>query len=169
PIPAIQDAARPGLVNLSTDHAGVARYAPMIFDGGGTVLPSFALAAASAALGTEPVLGRATLKLAARSISTDLGYHLPIRYYGPRGSFSQLSAARVLRGEVGAHEVHGQVVILGATATGVGDKFATPFDSSVPGAEVLATAVSNLLAGDALVRTEAIRKIDAATAMMLPV
>src|SRR5438477_325284 len=87
PIPAIQDAARPGLVNLSTDHAGVARYAPMIFDGGGTVLPSFALAAASAALGTEPVLGRATLKLAARSISTDLGYHLPIRYYGPRGSF----------------------------------------------------------------------------------
>jgi CHASE2 domain len=36
----------------------------------------------------------------------------------------------------------------GATASGTGDRFATPFDRVTPGVEIFATANSNLLAGD---------------------
>jgi adenylate cyclase len=168
PIAAIRDAARTGLVNISTDYAGVPRYVPMIFQAGNTVLPSFALAASSTALRSDPVLGRDSLELAARTVSMDLGYHLPIRYYGPRGSVRQFSAARALRADLDADDVRGQVVLLGATAVGLGDTFATPFDRVVPGIEIFATAVSNILAGDGLVRTGIVRRIDATTAILLP-
>jgi adenylate cyclase len=168
PIAAIRDATRTGLVNLSTDYSGVPRYVPMVFRTGDTIVPSFALAAASAALSTEPVLGRGTIKLAARTVSMDLGYHLPIRFYGPRGSIRQFSAARAMRGELQADDVRGQVVLLGATAVGLGDTFATPFDRVVPGVEINATAISNILAGDGLVRTSRIRWIDASAACLLP-
>jgi adenylate cyclase len=55
------------------------------------------------------------------------------------------------------------------TATGLGDAFATPFDRVAPGVEIFATAISNLLSGDTLARTPSIRRVDAATAVGLPV
>jgi adenylate cyclase len=169
PITAVRDSARTGLVNLATDHGGVPRHVPMIFLVGDSIMPSFALAASAAALNTEPVLGPDTLKLAARTVSMDLGYHLPIRYYGPQGSIKQLSAVRLLRGDLAADDVRGQTVLLGATAVALGDTYATPFDRAVPGVEIFATAISNLLAADGLVRTNLIRKIDAAAAILLAV
>jgi adenylate cyclase len=99
----------------------------------------------------------------------DLGYHLPLNYYGPRGAIRQFSAVRVLHGELDPDDVRGQVVVVGATGLGLGDKFATPFDRVTPGVEVLATAISNLLAGDGLVKTKFIRMADAAAAIVLPV
>jgi len=165
----IRAAAKVGLVNVATDAAGIPRYIPMIYRAGDNVIPSFALAAASAALDTEPVLGLETIKLAARNTSTDLGFHLPIRYYGPGGSIPHFSAARILRRELDADDVRGQVVVLGATAAGAGDTFATPFDRVVPGVEIFATGISNLLAGDGLVRTALVRKIDAGAAVILPI
>jgi adenylate cyclase len=167
PIPVVRDATRTGLVNLATDNSGVPRYVPMIFRAGDSIIPSLALAASAAALNTEPVIASGTLKLAARTVSMDLGYHLPIRYYGPRESIRQFSAVRVLRGDLAPDDVRGQIVLLGATAAALGDTFATPFDHVVPGVEIFATAITNLLAGDGLVRTNSIRKIDAATAILL--
>jgi len=168
PTPDIRAAAKAGLVNVATDAVGIPRYIPMIYLAGDNVIPSFALAAASAALGTEPVLGIETIKLAARNTSTDLGFYLPIRYYGPRGTIRHFSAVQILRGDLGANEVRGQVVVLGATAVGAGDTFATPFDRVVPGVEIFATGISNLLSGDGLVHTALIRKIDAGAAVTLP-
>jgi adenylate cyclase len=168
PIAAVRDASRSGLVNLATDHSGIPRHVPMIFHSGDTIVPSFALAVSSVALHTEPMLGPGTLKLASRTVSMDLGYHLPIRYYGPRGSIRQFSAARALRGNLDLNDVRGQIVLLGATAIALGDTFATPFDRVVPGVEIFATAVSNIIAGDGLIRTSLIRKIDASTAIVLP-
>ena len=169
PIDAINNSGRAGLVNISTDHAGVPRYIPAIYRAGDLVIPSFALAAASAALNTDASFGDGTVRLAARTARTDLGYHLPIAYYGPRGTIRQFSAVRALRGDLAPDDVRGQLVILGATGFGLGDKFATPFDRLTPGVEVLATAISNTLAGDGLQKTRFIRIADAAAAILLPV
>jgi len=168
PITAMRSAARIGLVNVSTDETGIPRFVPMIFRAGDTIAPSFVLAAASAALNTEPILGNDTLKLAARTVHMDSGYHLPIRYYGPRGTVRQFSAAQVLRGKLDPEEVRGQVVVIGMTAIGLSDTFATPFDRIVPGVEIVATAISNLLSGDGLIRNGLTREIDAAVAIVLP-
>jgi adenylate cyclase len=169
PTASIRAAAKAGLVNVVTDASGIPRYIPMIYRAGDNVIPSFALASAAAALDTEPVLGPETIKLAGRNTPTDLGFHLPIRYYGPGGSIAHFSAARILRGQVDANDVRGQVIVLGVTAAGAGDTFATPFDRVVPGVEIFATGISNLLAGDGLVRTALVRRIDAGAAVILPV
>ncbi len=168
PIDAIRDAAHVGLANVSTDASGIPRYIPMIYQIPDGVIPSFALAAASAALGAEPVIGPDSIELAGRTTKMDLGYHMPVRYYGPAGSFRRISAAEVLRGGFEPESVRGQIVVVGFTATGVGDTFATPFDRVSPGAEIFATAISNLLNGDALARTPSTRRIDAAAAVGLP-
>jgi adenylate cyclase len=168
PIAPIRDAAETGLANVSTDASGIPRYVPMIFEIPDGVLPSFALAAASAAAGAEPVFGPDRIELGGRMVKTDLGYHLPIRYYGPGGSFARLSAARLLRGDLGADALRDQVVVVGMTAAGLADTFATPFDRVTPGVEVFATSISNLLSGETLARTPTTRRIDAAMAAGLP-
>jgi len=169
PIGQIADHVRAGLANISTDHAGVPRYISALYRTGNGVFPSFALAACSAALNTDPAFGDGTLNLLSRTLRTDLGYHLPISYYGPRGTIRQFSAARALRGDLDPERVKGQLVVLGATGLGLGDTFATPFDRMTPGVEVLATAISNMLAADGLQKTRFIRMLDAAAAILLPV
>ena len=168
PIEELREAAKPGLVNIATDASGIPRFIPMIFRSGDKLVPSFALAAASVALNTEPVFARESIRVSGRRIEMDLGYHLPIRYYGPKGSFREISAARLLRGDQARDEIEGQVVVLGVTALGAGDTFATPFDRIVPGVEIFATGISNLLAGDGLIRTTLVRRIDAGSAILLP-
>jgi adenylate cyclase len=169
PTEAIRDATQTGLANVSTDLSGIPRYVPMTFELPDGVAPSFALAAASASVGADPVFGPDRIELAGRTIKMDLGYHLPIRYYGPAGSFRQYSAAKLLRGDLDAQSVRGQVVVVGMTAAGLADVFATPFDRVAPGVEIFATAISNLLSGDRLARTPSTRRIDAAIATGLPV
>jgi adenylate cyclase len=169
PTDAIRDATQTGLANVSTDLSGIPRYVPMIFELPDGVAPSFALAAASASVGADPLFGPDRIELAGRTIKMDLGYHLPIRYYGPAGGFRRYSAAKLLRGDLDAESVRGQVVVVGVTAAGLTDVFATPFDRVAPGVEIFATAISNLLSGDRLARTPSTRRIDAAIATGLPV
>jgi adenylate cyclase len=169
PTDVIRDAAATGLANVSTDRSGIPRYVPMIFEVRDGVAPSFALAAASLATGAEPVFGSNGIELAGRAIATDLGYHLPIRYYGPAGSVRRYSSAKLLKGELDAGALRDRSVVVGVTAVGLGDTFATPFDRIAPGAEIFATAIGNLLSGETLARTPATRRVDAVMAAGLPV
>jgi adenylate cyclase len=169
PTDVIRDATQTGLANISTDSGGVPRYIPMIFEIPDGLAPSLALASASAAVGADPVFGEDRIKLAGRTTETDLGYHLPIRYYGPAGSFTRYSAAKLSNGDLDGQSLRGQVVVVGMTVTGLADTFATPFDRVAPGVEIFATAISNLLSGDTLARTPSTRRLDAAMAIGLPV
>jgi adenylate cyclase len=169
PVDVIRDAALAGLANVSTDASGVPRYIPLIYPSPDGAAPSFALAAASSALGADPVFGPDSVQIGDRTTTTDLGYHMPLRYYGPAASFTRVSAAKLLSGAIEPELLRGQVVVVGMTAAGFGDTFATPFDRVAPGAEIFATAISNLLNGDALVRSRATRRLDGAAAVSLPV
>ena len=168
PIDAIRDAAQAGLANISTDSGGVPRYIPMIFQTPDGVAPSFALAAAAQGLEAQPILAPDRIEIAGQSRAMDLGYHMSLRFYGPAGTFRRISATRLLRGDVDPEALSGKVVVVGVTATGAADAFATPFDRVAPGAEVFATAIGNLMAGDGLARTPWTRRIDAAAAIALP-
>jgi adenylate cyclase len=169
PVDAVRDAAQVGLANVSTDSSGVPRYIPMIYQTPDGVVPSFALAAASQALQAEPILGPDRIEIAGRVREMDLGYHMPLRFYGPEGSFKRISAAQLLRGGLDPEALRDQVVVVGVTAAGAADSFATPFDRVSPGVDVFATAIDNLMSGDGLARTRWTRRIDAATAVALPV
>lgn len=163
------DVAQPALANVTTDRSGVPRHVPLLFNSDGTLVPSFVLSTAAAGLNGDPVIGNQSLRWGARPVATDLGYQLPLRFYGPRGSIRTISASRALTGELDPEDVRGQVVVVGLAATGIGDSFATPFDRAMPGVEILATAISNLMTGDALIRDGFVRRIDASFAIGLPV
>jgi len=170
PTDVLRDAATEiGLANVSTDVNGVPRFIPMIFQVDDGVLPSLALAAAAAAVPTDPVLGDRAIELAGRRTETDLGYHMALRFYGPAQNFHHFSAAALLGGELDPASVGGKIVLVGVTATGLADMFSTPFDRLAPGVTIFATAIGNLTEGGALIRTPTTRAIDAATTPLLPV
>jgi adenylate cyclase len=169
PLDMFRAAARVGVSNISTDEFGVPRYVPLLFNLDGNIAPSFALATASAAVNAEPAFGSDVVKLGARSVDLDIGYHLPLRFYGPQGTIRTFSAFRATDGELDDEDVRGQVVIVGSTASGFGDRFTTPFDRSTPGVEIVATAIGNLLAGDNLVRNAVTRRVDATVSVVLAI
>ncbi|WP_299970459.1 adenylate/guanylate cyclase domain-containing protein [uncultured Roseobacter sp.] len=162
------EAAEVGLVNLSVDTTGVPRHLPVVFRTDHGIEPAFALRLAARFIGQEPAISAGGLELGATRVSLDDGFSMPLRLIGPRGSVPTYSAAAVLRGEQTA-ALTGKIVIVAITATGFGDRFTTPYGESVPGAEVLATAVSQLLGGPTLRRDEMTRRVDAVASGVIAV
>ncbi len=162
------DRASFGIVNVATDRNGVPRFVPMLFRTSERLEASLPLRAAASAEGREPVLDTDALLLGERRIRTDIGYRLPLSFYGRRGTVPTYSAADLLGGKVAADDLRGRVVVVGATVTGGGDVFPTAFDPVLPGVEVIATAISHLTAGDGMIRDRQVRRVDAAVAVILP-
>lgn len=167
PAPPFDRLSHIGLVNVATDPSSAPRHLPLLFQSARGPVPSFALLAAARYAGQDPVLGTEGVRLAGRFTKLDLGQHLPLRFYGPRGTFETLSAGAMLAGEVPMARLEDRLVVLGVTATAVGDTFGTAFDPVTPGVEVLATGMAQLLGGAGLVRDRAIRFIDVALTIAL--
>lgn len=169
PLESLSSAAALGVVNISTDASGIPRHVPLLLRSNGRILPSFPLRAASVAMGRDPVLRPDAIDMDGTSTSTERGYALPLRFYGPGGTVRTISASQILNGSATDDTVRDKVVVIGATVTGGGDSFPTPFDPVLPGVEILATAISHLWAGDGLVRNRNVRLTDAAMAVILPI
>ena len=92
----------------------------------------------------------------------------PISYYGPRRTIRTVSAESLINGGLGREAIQDRIVVLGVTATGVGDFFPTPFDSRLPGAEIVATAVTHLVTGNGIVRDRQVRIVEIVTMILLP-
>jgi len=76
-----------------------------------------------------------------------------INYYGPPGSFRQVSLADLLSGAVSPALFEDKIVFLGVTAPGIGDAVATPFSQNrnrMAGVEVHANIMNNLLKDDSI-------------------
>lgn len=166
PLPAFSQVSDVGIVNISTDHSGTPRHVPMAFMTSRGLQPSFVVQTAALFTGDTPSLSTRALKLGERVIPLDIGLQMPLRLAGPTATVTTIPAMDVLTGSASIN-LSGKVVILGVTATGLGDRFPTPFDPDLPGVEVMATAVSQLLGGDSLRRDDMIRRFDVASATLL--
>lgn len=162
------DRASIGIVNVATDQSGTPRSIPMLFRTADTVEPSFPLRVAALAVGKDVAIEPDRLMLGQRSVPTDIDHALPIAFYGPRGTIRTRSAASVLAGDISPDDIRNRIVVLGATVSGGGDFFSTPFDRLLPGVEVIATAIDHLVAGDGPLRDESVRMADGVVAVLLP-
>ncbi|TZG32212.1 adenylate/guanylate cyclase domain-containing protein [Agrobacterium sp. B1(2019)] len=169
PLPLLEGAASLGLVNVVADAGGTPRQVPMLFKAAGSPEASIVLRAVEFYLGQTPVMATNGMTIGQRAVPLDLGWHLALNYYGPAGTIKTVSALDLLRHGDPDLALKGRLVVLGATATGVGDRFTTPFDPILPGAEVLATGMSNLLDGSALQRDVTVRRIDGLAAMLITI
>lgn len=71
-----------------------------------------------------------------------------VPFAGPAGTYPQLSFADVLAGRVPDDLIRGRVVLVGATASGMGDRFSTPMSGTLEtmaGVELHANYVDSLL------------------------
>jgi adenylate cyclase len=168
PLQKFADHAQIGIVNVATDRSGVPRSIPMLFRTSDRIEMSFPLRVAALAIGKEPTIEPDRLLLGERSIATDLDHALPISFYGPRQTIRTLSAASVLSGEIALDSIQNRIVVVGATVTGGGDFFPTPFDPVMPGVEVISTAITHLMAGDGLLRDRSVRLADGVIAVVFP-
>ncbi|MEP7455734.1 adenylate/guanylate cyclase domain-containing protein [Phyllobacterium sp. SB3] len=162
------DVAPVGIVNVATDRSGTPRYIPMLFKSGDEIQASFSLRAVALASGAEPVFEASGISLSDRFIRTDAGQTLPITFYGPRGTIKTISGVAVLNGQLTAEDVTGKIIVFGTTVTGGGDVFPTPFDQVLPGVEVISTAITQMAAGDTLVRDRSTHMLDAVFAFCIP-
>jgi len=139
PLPALRAQARLGHVAVALDADGVLRSIELLRRASGEDREHMALAMLRAA-GAAPGPAAGTLNIA---------------FAGPPGHFRRIAAAKVLRGEVPPAELTGRFVFIGATAAGLGDRFSTPSTARggpMPGVEVMANALDNLLSGRRIVR-----------------
>ncbi|ANW01430.1 CHASE2 domain-containing protein [Bradyrhizobium icense] len=168
PLPAFADRAEVGIANVATGQTGTPLSVPMLFRTRDKIELSFPLRVASIAIDQPLTIEPDRLRFGDWPIATASDYALPISYYGPRQTIRTISAANLVDGQIDMEAIRGRIVVLGATATGAGDFFPTPFDSLMPGVEIISTAITHLVAGDGLVRNQTVRIAGAITAILLP-
>ncbi len=169
PLPAFADHAEVGIANVTTGQTGTPLSVPMLFRTRDKIELSFPLRVASVAIGQKLTIEPNRLSFDDRSIATASAYALPLSYYGPRRTIRTVSAADLLSGQVDNEAIQGRIVVLGATATGAGDFFPTPFNSLMPGVEIISTAITHLVAGDGGGRDGTVRVVEAITTILFPV
>jgi adenylate cyclase len=142
-----------GFFNVTPDPDGVLRRVPLAIRYRGALYPSLALAVYLRARGGDAVLetgpeGVESLRLDGRNIPLDRRGNIAVNFRGRRNVFTHVSAASVLDGTADPSALTGKMVILGTTAAGLHEIRTTPLESAQPGAEIHATVIDNLLAGD---------------------
>lgn len=168
PLPAFADHAEVGVVNVATGQSGSPLSIPMLFRTRDKVELSFPLRVASRALDQPLTIAPDHLMLGDRAVPTDTDFALPITYYGPRRTIRTVSAQSVFDGTLDRAAIENRIVVIGTAVAGGGDFYPTPFDSLMPGVEVVSTAITHLVAGDGIVRDRKVHIADAFAAILLP-
>ncbi|MCW8852227.1 MAG: serine/threonine-protein kinase [Gammaproteobacteria bacterium] len=143
------------------DVDGGIRTEPLVIDYYGELYPSMALmlAAKSLNLGIEDIqitvgsdvkLGRLNIKTDGYSLMNTFFYH--DEDYSP--AFPVDSFYDVLKGKIPAEKYKDKVVLIGATALGVGDTFVTPINPAMSPVVTLAHSVSSILNEDFFIEPE---------------
>ena len=152
-----QAAAGSGHINFLPDADGIYRRLPAAIRAGDRLVPPLGVAtlgrllggvSATATLAPDGVHG---LRVGDRELPVDDDGQLWINYLGPPGTVPHVSAMGVLSGGLRPGSLAGRTAIVGFTAAGF-DEVATPFAPVMPGVEVQATVLANLLDGTELRR-----------------
>jgi CHASE2 domain-containing sensor protein/signal transduction histidine kinase len=155
PLAALQ--ADIGHINVTVDTDGVAREV-FLEEGSldtGSSLRHFSLQIAKAFRPDAAASVRVEPAIVAERGGWQRRGRLRIPYVGPPGRFMQVSVIDVLDGKVSPDLFHGKAILIGATATGLGDYLSTPVSRdghAMSGVEILANTVQAVLENNAIVR-----------------
>ena len=140
-------AAGIGHVLIRTDRDGVVRGVDRLGDGRGGLDPHLGEMVVAMVRGNQNVAPTPRPEETAPVVV--LGRDL-IPFVGPPGSYPRVSFADVLAGQVPRSLIEGRIVLVGATAAGLGDRFSTPMSGNLetmPGVELNANYIDGLLNG----------------------
>ncbi len=147
-------AAGQGHLTSLLDVDGVQRSEALVVRYFDEYYPSLALALAAHYLNLEPDdirLSPGQVELGGLQIGTTPDLRMYSHYYpgdGQLPAFDIDSFFDVLVGNIPADKYQGKIVILGASATGVGDRLPTPLGGATSPAEIVAHTVASILSED---------------------
>ncbi|MEH6545317.1 MAG: CHASE2 domain-containing protein [Sneathiella sp.] len=128
----------------------------------GEYLPSLAIEAATTfmniASSDVSVFFGSSLQIGSNYIPTDSTMQMALNYRGPVGSYQYRTLSELL--EAPESKDNFEIVLLGAVTTDQQATSVTPFDSTLPNIEVLATSIDNLLSADPLDRSQQVIILD---------
>ena len=159
-------AASFGSVNVHTDSNGSPRYQPQFIEWGGRLYPSLDLQLLKRFLNAPSVGvtmqdGRMEqVQVGDYIIPTDRYGRYMVNFNGPANTYPTVSWIDVEEGRVDPAALRDKIVIVGPTAIGLGDVLPTPFDPVLPGVEVHANIIDNILQQSYLVRGTIASMID---------
>jgi len=155
PSPALADsAAALGFLNVHADFDRNIRRQPLIVGCRGEFYPSVHVAAASSFMGAKASeisveVGKA-IYIGEREIPVDAAGNLKINFNGPEKSFRYYSASDIVNKLVSPRELTGKMVIVGYTAFASTDIFSAPVSREIPGVELTANVLENIIHGNFL-------------------
>ena len=139
-------------LNQMQDPDGAVRQEALLVHFDGHAVPSMALAIAAHSLNLAPSDLRLRpgegIELGRLRIATDAQARVRPQFYaahGDRPAFAEDAFYDVLSGQIPATKYAGQVVIIGATAAGVGTPFTTPLAQALTPAQIVAHTTSSIL------------------------
>jgi adenylate cyclase len=150
-----------GFVNVRPDADRVHRGYDLLRAWRGRAYPSLALAAALAANPADAVsVAGGTLRAAGLAVPVDRHARMQLAFRGGPLTFPHVQVVNILESIVrradGQPPIYppetfaGKIVLVGINAEGYADVVPTPLSKDFPGVELHATALDNLLQGDAL-------------------
>ncbi len=153
PIPILGEAATGiGHLNQFPDIDGAVRQEPLLVNYYGKAVPSMALLAALKSLNLQPsdirLQGGDSVQIGKLRIRTDESALMLPQFYkgnGSRPAFQVDSFYDVLTGKIPANKYADKIVIIGATAAGVGVQFPVPGNPALSPAETIAHITSSIL------------------------
>ncbi len=150
-IPGLEKAAAGrGLFTIRTERDGIVRRVPMVMVAQGEVLPSLTFEMLRVATNTSTILIRSdaagikSVAIPGFEVPTDRNGQLWIDF-APHDQARYVSAVDVLEGRVPADRFLRRLVLVGTSAAGLLDIKTTPIDSAIPGVEINAQILENLL------------------------
>jgi adenylate cyclase len=169
-VPALQQtAAGNGFVNSHLDWDNVARREPLLLRLGDKAVPSLPAEAVRVAVGARGYIVRTAgantergfgqnsninaIKIGPLDVPTDAAGMVWL-HYAPLDPARYLSAADILAGNFDPARIAGHIVLVGATAAALGDVHATPLAADIPGIEIHAQLIEQLLQGGLLTRPD---------------
>lgn len=149
-LPLLKCAKGMGQINVEADNDGVVRSLYMREGPPGNTLAQLAWLAYTLTGQTSPMPGLAKAP-DGQHWHREHAVRVP---YTAQGHFPSVSYVSILQGEVPPDVLRGRLILVGATAYGMGDRFVTPLSSTVgstAGVEIQANILNGLLLGRSIV------------------
>ncbi|MGD9869053.1 MAG: CHASE2 domain-containing protein, partial [Hyphomicrobiales bacterium] len=150
-------AAGRGMFTILPEPDGIIRRVPVALVAGGELVPSLSLDMLRVATGQTTFLlktdeaGVKSIVVAGVEVPTDARGRVWV-YFAPHDPARYVSARDVLAGKLPPDRLAGKLVLVGTSASGLLDIKATPVEAAMPGVEIHAQLLENVLTGKGLSR-----------------
>ena len=149
-----QSAYSSGFFNLTNINNGVVNKAPLLIEFENNLYPSLVFEMLRIASSSESILvhnsslGTIGIELNNLTIPTDNRAQIKLNFRGPAFTYKYISFMDIYANNFDKKDIEGRFVLIGSSDIGLNDLVPTLYETSMPGVEVHATAIDNILNSD---------------------